>query len=589
MRDSLSGVDVRPVDHLTLALAFGSFTALFEVLFMLFRWFVLDDILWAGEVSIWMVPLYYGGVFLSIGVTGLLLAELVGPRFSLGAVAAVSAAVAALSLLFLVFYHRLFPVALYLLAAGFGIRAAWHVHLHPAASARRGRRAAVFGTLMLFVVSAGYPLSGKLRERYTFATVPAAPAGAPNILLIILDTVRAASMSLYGYPQPTTPALERWAPRGTVFDRAIATSSWTLPSHAGMFTGVWSHQLSANWLTPLGSDQRTLAEVLRDHGYRTGGFSANLLYASRESGLARGFLHYEDYRNSLRQLELSTALSQWLEDLGRASVPSRRRLDRKLAPEVTRSFLNWAREPSDRPFFAFLNYFDAHMPIHAPRAYRERLGVEAGNEGRYHAAIAYLDHHVDTVLTTLDSWGMLENTIVVLTSDHGELFGEHGIKGHGRALFDPLLHVPLIIWYPPAVPAGRRLESAVTLRDLPSTLLDLAGFAPGSLPGVSLRSSWAKSPAVTGSAVLSSVRLSRRVASKDSAKSRQMYSIYEGSLHYILNRDETEELYNLAVDPRELVNLGHRAGWNDTLKLLRQTLNEQIGRNRGRGEASARK
>ena len=115
------------------------------------------------------------------------------------------------------------------------------------------------------------------------------------MLLIVWDTVRAGNLSLHGYGRPTTPNLDRLARRGVRFDLAFSTSSWTLPSHASLFTGRWPHELGVDWKSPLRDDVPTLAEYLASHGYDTAGFAANLDYCTRETGLARGFAHYEDF------------------------------------------------------------------------------------------------------------------------------------------------------------------------------------------------------------------------------------------------------------------------------------------------------
>ena len=122
------------------------------------------------------------------------------------------------------------------------------------------------------------------------------PSGqSPNVLLIVLDTVRADRLSLYGYRRPTSPTLERLARGGVRFDEARATAPWTLPSHASLFTGRWPHELDVSWKTPLGTKFPTLAEYLGSRGYATAGFVANVQYCSYEFGLDRGFTHYEDY------------------------------------------------------------------------------------------------------------------------------------------------------------------------------------------------------------------------------------------------------------------------------------------------------
>ena len=121
------------------------------------------------------------------------------------------------------------------------------------------------------------------------------PPDAPNVLLIVLDTVRADHLSLYGYRRPTSPTLERLARRGVRFDEARATAPWTLPSHASLFTGRWPHELGVKWLTPWRGNDPTLAEYLGSRGYATAGFVANTLYCSYDSGLGRGFTRYDDY------------------------------------------------------------------------------------------------------------------------------------------------------------------------------------------------------------------------------------------------------------------------------------------------------
>src|SRR5262249_1413595 len=124
---------------------------------------------------------------------------------------------------------------------------------------------------------------------------PAPPRGAKNVLLIVLDTVRAQSLSLYGYSRDTTPNLRRIAARGVRFDQALSTAPWTAPSHASMFTGRWPHELSIGWSRPLDATHPTLAEFLSARGYKTAGFVANTTYCSYETGLDRGFARYDDY------------------------------------------------------------------------------------------------------------------------------------------------------------------------------------------------------------------------------------------------------------------------------------------------------
>jgi hypothetical protein len=159
---------------------------------------------------------------------------------------------------------------------------------------------------------------------------------------------------------------------------------------------------------------------------------------------------------------------------------------------VAAEFLLWQRDVTtqQRPFFAFLNFFDAHQPYNAPPLFRQFNSGYRPIDG-YRSAILYLDATIDSVLNTLRARGILDNTIVVVASDHGELFNEHGLSGHAHNLYRNVLHVPLIIRFPNRVPVNRRVAQAVSLRDLPATIVDLAGLPAMTLPGRSLATTWA--------------------------------------------------------------------------------------------------
>ncbi len=216
------------------------------------------------------------------------------------------------------------------------------------------------------------------------AALPAAPARAQNVVLIVWDTVRAANTSLCGYRRATTPNLERLASRGVRFERAFSASSWTLPAHASMFTGRWPHELGVDWKSPMRDGVPTLAEYLATKGYDTAGFVANYDYCSAESGVARGFAHYEDYPLSLletftrhvalgRRIDvpsMASAIESFLErHTGRLyDVLPRSREHARRADAINDAFLAWLgkRPAQGRPFFAFLNWNDAHTPYDVP-------------------------------------------------------------------------------------------------------------------------------------------------------------------------------------------------------------------------------
>jgi Sulfatase len=217
---------------------------------------------------------------------------------------------------------------------------------------------------------------GRLTEwREASRSLPA--PGSPNVLLVVLDTVAASQLGLYGSSRATSPAIDELAARGIRFDRAQATSPWTLPSHASMFTGRWHHEVSAGWLTPLDGVSPTLAEFLGSRGYATAGLTANYAYCASDSGLARGFTKFQDYIfPALTALHIEALvdgsiagtqfvdrfLQDWLdlELLKPASQFIWRvfKLNRKEAVVVNREFLGWlsSRRQKERPFFAFLNY-----------------------------------------------------------------------------------------------------------------------------------------------------------------------------------------------------------------------------------------
>src|SRR6185503_14322739 len=177
--------------------------------------------------------------------------------------------------------------------------------------------------------------------------------------------------------------------------------SWTLPSHASLFTGRFPHEVSADFDAPLDAAFPTLAEVLRTQGYRTAGFAGNPYYTSKETGLARGFERWEDYRLTLKEILLSAGGMQWF--LGEHSARVLRRHDLKRAPEITDEFLGWIDREAPQPFFAFLNYFDAHVPYYAPPEMLKRFAAFDEPTRVYDAAIASLDAELERLLRALET------------------------------------------------------------------------------------------------------------------------------------------------------------------------------------------
>jgi arylsulfatase A-like enzyme len=543
----------------------------------------------------WMFPL--AGVLLAV-LPALVLAA--AARLRPGRIPArlALAAVSFLPFLGLLFRGPIYTLACLALAAGFAYQTARYL------AARVDRfdrlvRTSLPGLLGLLALTAALCSA---RGAWPAHREPAARStsgpGARNVLLIVLDTVRAQSLGLYGYHRPTTPNLRRIAARGVRFDQAYSTAPWTAPSHASMFTGRWHHELSIGWKRPLDGSRPTLAEFLSSHGYDTAGFVANTSYCSYETGLSRGFAHYEDYDVTPRAVLLCSALVQRTANffhthprlssrLGSISLMSS---DRKSAARINADFLRWLSRRGDRPFFAFLNYFDAHHPYFSPESdaddeparfrgsheeYRlisnwwemdkRSLGEREIGLARdsYDRCITYLDRQIGRLFDDLERRGVLDQTLVVITADHGEHLGEQRLFGHGCSLYRPELHVPLLVVGPGLVPEGRVVRDPVSLRDLAATITDQLGLRDEApFPGTSLAQNWGSD---RGSLLAQEPRpvLSEVESPPDDdpnfglspASRGPMRSLVGWGYHYIRGSDGREELYNLEADPQEGRNL----------------------------------
>ena len=582
----------RLFDVVLVAVWFGLATGAIHVSLMLVNRYVRNRFLMVGPQMIWMTPVANAAIF---GVLGVLLGAFAAlrPRAPVRRLSVpIFAGLGVFSLLLP--FPQLHELAILLLAIAVGGQAGrWMAPCMDSWLALM-RRAIVRAAVILVAVAsltAGWRIAS---ERYAMSRIPDARAGAPNVLIVVMDTVRASSLSLYGYGRPTTPNLERWAQEGIVFDRALSTGPWTLKSHGTMFSGLYPGEFAGDFERPVSFPRPVLAEVLRDHGYLTGGFVANLLYTSGESGLNRGFVHYDDYRVSLRQVPLHSwiphatflvnlAHSRSLGDMWNTIVHPTLELDfrdfnhrtyeRRTAGEINDAFLEWQAANSGRPFFAFLNYFDAH-PYESPQEFRRKFALPGQvSKGLYDGAIAYIDHEIDRLLTELRKRKLLDNTIVVITADHGEQFGEHGLAYHGNSLYLPLLQVPLILRYPPAVPAGGRTPAPVTLRDVASTIAELAGLPASTFPGESLSSHWSDDrPGPTSSPLLADLERAIRPRPNSPAIYGPMRSIFDTEYHYILRGDGEEQLFDYRTDPEELTDLRSTEIGRQKLQELRRRL-----------------
>ncbi len=419
--------------------------------------------------------------------------------------------------------------------------------------------------LSIVLAEAGF----RARTADVAGPVAAAPSEhLPNIIVLILDTVRATSLSLYGWEAETTPHLAQLASESTVYDLAIAPSSWSLPSHASMFTGVRTGLLNGDPDHPVRLTTRTLAQVLRDRGYATGAFTANLFYTTYESGMMQGFDVVDDYRVTPREILLhanvmqlpivrNTMRARSLRDLGMAlksslePMPRESRHVMRNAANVLDAFRAWESGVRDRPHMAFINLFDAHGEMPVPPSDNSALAGRRGEEGDYERRIAYMDAEIGRLIADLRTSHSLDNTLFIVTSDHGEQFGEHGLIGHGNSLYMPLLRVPLLVRLPRAFPAGERIDSPLSLTDLPATVASVVGLPSDVFPG----SPWPRGSEIRshGTAVLAEV--GQMPTWGGPAEDGALAAIVTPQHLLIERTDGMRELFEFRRDPDERTNL----------------------------------
>ena len=278
-----------------------------------------------------------------------------------------------------------------------------------------------------------------------------------NVVVVTLDTTRADRLSAYGFASGRTPALDRLAREGLVFDYATSVAPLTRPAHASLFTARVPphHGVRDNAGAPLAT-QPTLAELLRERGLRTGAFVSSIVL-QKGTGIEQGFDIYNDTS-------------------GAACDRVRRR---RPGDETVTEALRWLRTASSAPFFLWVHLYDAHQPYQLPRGEADATIVDP-----YADAISFMDRQLARVLDYLDRQDLRKNTIVVVAGDHGESLGEHGEQAHGIFVYESVLHVPLLISVPGFAP--RRIAGVVSIVDVMPTILDLVGVTLHDVDGVSL-------------------------------------------------------------------------------------------------------
>jgi arylsulfatase A-like enzyme len=422
----------------------------------------------------------------------------------------------------------------------------------------------------------------------------------PNVLWIVWDTVRADRTSLYGHSRATTPKLEAWAKGARVFDNAVSTASTTTPSHAGMFTGLLPSQHGANnahrWLE---DSHVTLAELLKEAGYATYLWAANP-HISKQENFQQGFdreAHPWDTKYRERAIEIARAKMEG----NRTSEIENQKRNGKLGPWAIKAagelaevdLLEWldGLEPGT-PYFAFVNYMEAHRPFIPKRTARERVmppemveesyrvdrswipmwsytfGLSEYSEAElelmartYDATLTELDDLFAHLLDALEARGQLENTIIILTADHGEHLGEQHMLDHQYSLYAPVIAVPLAIRYPERIEPGRDARPVMNF-DIFPTVLSLAAIEPPA--DLVTRSRTLLDPAVDRVRIAEYPavfeKAQREVHEKNPSWdpapfARRLRAFHEQGYKLIWGEDGRHELYNVVSDPLEEKNL----------------------------------
>lgn len=378
----------------------------------------------------------------------------------------------------------------------------------------------------------------------------------PNIVFIVIDTLRWDHMGCYGYKRATTPTLDRIAAEGARFEYAIASSSWTMPCVMSMFTSVppSRHGVTSSSRS-LDDIFTTLAVELKKGGYQTAGITSNPLTHGK-FGYSRGFDIYDD-----STIIFNVSLD-FFEDKGN---PLRGIHNAPSSDEVTRQARSWLNEKrrSDRPFFLHLLYFDPHYDYMPPSPYDEMFtqatyqgdqtgagitsleGKKLSKEdqehiiGLYDGEIRYADDYIGKLMEDLKKTGLYDDTVIVITGDHGDEFWDHGGVAHGHTLYDELIRIPLIVRYPKLIKGGAVLRKQAAHIDLMPTLLDIAGLPiPAQCQGRSLRSllegrpgGFSEQPAFSEVEIHSEMKSIRsptqKIVERNNGLVKDMYSLFD--------------------------------------------------------------
>jgi len=384
--------------------------------------------------------------------------------------------------------------------------------------------------LACFVVVAGGSLA---MQKWAMARLPQAAPGAPNVILMVLDTVRRDRLPPNTYDKIKLPALDRIAQESTVFANAWTTASWSLPSQTSLVTGHSASEHGADWHSgKLRKGTVTLGDYFQRRGYLAAAFSGNAAWITPEY-FGHGFNYFEPIPlgKTMVRLGMGRRLSKYFPDWSPLALA---------AADLNTAFLNWLSGHPNRPFFAYICYMDVNNSGHEEIMHQAEVAI-----GRYDTALGRVDQRIGELERELERRGLKENTILIVTSDHGESFGAQG-QDHEQALhmtsvYPEQMRIPLMIRWPQKVAGGALLQQTVSLKQVPATLEKLLdGQASVFSSPMDLSAPVAAEQCVFGDL-------------RELKGSRTHAMVACGSWEFILH-GHNEELYNMESDPRAHAN-----------------------------------
>ncbi len=439
----------------------------------------------------------------------------------------------------------------------------------------------------------------------------------PHIVLVVMDSVAAGRCSLFGHRRDTTPGLRRLAEKAMVYEHCFASSSWTLPSHVSLFSGLYPSQhgcTTDNFLYP--GNYYPLPEVLRSLGYHTVGISSNYLI-SRAANFHHGFDEFfemdtlftderywhtrqevkEEKKNHSHTLQEIFLILKKSWNKKYYSYPLYHLVDRiyrkfrgdvinkcyfasqrsiKIAKKIF-------RDKADQRIFLFFNFMQAHTNYNPPRSFRHLLSRHAGEASRdellYEQEIAFLDHLLYDFYVFLERQGLAEETLLIITSDHGEGFREHACRGHVFCVYNEIIHIPLVVKYPASLGLTGRDARVALLHDVYATVLEVVN-APLPLPesSVSLLGPPRELALVENLDVATTVKYLKARGKPIEPHMQPCRAVIDAARVKLIQwADGRRELYDLESDPCETTDLAAEPRWQEKLAALERELTTRLG------------